>query len=276
MARVRLIIWSRPDVAERAARLTGAGHEVDAAEINQAALRTIRAEPPDAVVIDLDRAPSQGRDIGIWLRSAAATRYVPLVFAGGAPDKVAGVREHLPDAVLTSWEDVGSAVAEALTNPPAAPVVPGSLLAGYSGTPLPKKLGITTGAQVALIDAPESFASALGDLPGGVQLEAASSAADSDLAVWFVRNSAMLETRIDEVATELGPRGLWIAWPKQSSRLAGDLTQQLVRKIGLDHGLVDFKICAIDETWSGLRFSRRTRSCTSKNRPPKPSNPAKS
>ena len=152
---------------------------------------------------------------------------------------------------------MGDALAEAIAHPPEAPVVPESLFAGYSGTPLPKKLGIKPGMTVALLDAPDTFEETLGPLPEGVAL-AWDGSVTSPLAVWFLRSSAELEeglARAIEAVEERG--GLWMAWPKRASGVATDLTQQAVREAGLAAGLVDYKVAAIDNTWSGLLFTRR-------------------
>ena len=129
--------------------------------------------------------------------------------------------------------------------------------AGYSGTPLPRKLGIKEGAVVLLIGAPGGFEKTLGDLPVGVRLVRRTTAAP-DLTLWFPAARRELERDVRRrgiAATEKG--GIWIAWPKKASGVVTDLTETHVREAGLANGLVDFKICAIDATWSGLRFARR-------------------
>lgn len=128
--------------------------------------------------------------------------------------------------------------------------------AGYSGTPLPKKLGIKPGFVVGLIDAPPDFEDTLGDdLPSGVTLRR-SLRGNRDLTLWFVRSVRDLERRIGRMARE-AESGLWIAWPKKSSGWDTDVGESDVRGTGLAAELVDFKICAIDATWSGLRFAVR-------------------
>jgi len=131
--------------------------------------------------------------------------------------------------------------------------------AGYSGTPLPRKLGIREGGRLLLAGAPDGFAAVLGELPPGVELVAAD-AADVDVAVLFVLELAALEARFAALAAALQPAGgLWVAWPKRSSGVATDLTENVIRELGLAAGLVDNKVCAIDATWSGLRFVWRLR-----------------
>jgi hypothetical protein len=129
--------------------------------------------------------------------------------------------------------------------------------AGYSGTPLPKKLGIREGARVALVDAPEGFEATLGALPPGVRV-LRRPRAPLDVAVAFVTSRAGLERRVPSLAAALDPAGgLWLAWPKRASGVATDVTEDVVREVGLAAGLVDNKVCAIDAVWSGLRLVYR-------------------
>ncbi|MGH9867829.1 MAG: DUF3052 domain-containing protein [Candidatus Polarisedimenticolia bacterium] len=136
------------------------------------------------------------------------------------------------------------------------PVRQTSTPAGYSGTPLPRKLGIKPGARVGLLGAPEGFEATLGDLPEGTRLLRGRKG-PHDLTLWFTTSRRRLEQGIAARAASLGRDGLWIAWPKKSSGAATDLSEGDVRRTGLEAGLVDFKICAIDATWSGLKFTRR-------------------
>jgi hypothetical protein len=126
--------------------------------------------------------------------------------------------------------------------------------AGYSGTPLPKKLGIREGRSVRLRGAPAGFEATLGVLPDGVTIKRSGRAA-ADITLWFTRSSAELERGIAEQVPAAAGGGLWILWPKKASGVATDLSENVVRETGLAAGLVDFKVAAIDATWSGLRFS---------------------
>ena len=130
-------------------------------------------------------------------------------------------------------------------------------MVGYSGTPLPRKLGIKEGHVVAFSGAPDSFARALGELPARVKVKRRAVAPLDVLVAFFARRAA-LEPRIERLASCVHPNGgLWIAWPKRASGVATDLTEDVVRALGLEAGLVDNKVCAIDETWSGLRLVHR-------------------
>jgi hypothetical protein len=132
--------------------------------------------------------------------------------------------------------------------------------AGYSGTPLPRKLGIKPGARVGLIGAPEGFDSTLGDLPDGVAVRRRLGREPFDVIVAFFSRWSTLERRLPGLSAALDPAGgLWIAWPKRASGVTTDVTEDAVRDLGLAAGLVDNKVCAIDEIWSGLRLVYRLR-----------------
>jgi len=219
-------------------------------------LRLLVDDPPAAVAIDLSRSPAQGRDLGVALRIRASTRRVPLLFVGGDPAKVAAVKKLLPDAHFSSWDAVGSGLEAALMPTAEHPVVPESAMAGYSGTPLPKKLGIKEDARVLLTGAPADFPLTLGTLPSGATLVRRFSPAVG-LILWFVRWRKELERDLPKWASRVGKEGIWILWPKKSSGVESDLQQAVVRRAGLDAGLVDYKIAAVDETWSGLKFAVR-------------------
>src|SRR5215472_3003940 len=169
---ILLIHWSDAEAEDRVQRLRKAGFSpliLTSVPNGPADLRRILERPIDAIVIDLSRRPSLGRDVGLGLRSRKTTRYIPIVFVDGEPDKVSRVKTVLPDAVFTEWPEIGTAVKTAIRSRPAHPLVPG-VMAGYSGTPLPKKLGINPGMLVALVNAPNAFERALDPLPDGVLL----------------------------------------------------------------------------------------------------------
>jgi hypothetical protein len=129
-------------------------------------------------------------------------------------------------------------------------------MAGYSNTPLPKKLGIKAGCKVALVNPPPAFEKTLGNLPSDAVIHSGlSGQARFDVIVVFVTSRAQLQRQIAATRRHMTPAaGLWIAWPKKSSGVACDVTENVVREIALPTGLVDNKVCAIDATWSGLRL----------------------
>lgn len=142
-------------------------------------------------------------------------------------------------------------------------------MAGYSATPLPKKLGIKDGLRVMFINAPKGFQDYLGPLPPAVEVIKSlkkSNAKSLDIILLFVTSERALARDFAKLAEQLVTNGMiWVAWPKKSSGVATDLSFDRVQRIGLDTGLVDVKICAVDDTWSGLKFvfrlkDRKTRS----------------
>ena len=229
--KIRLICWKEDRAHELAAEFEANGFAVAGGILDVAELREIGGNY-DAVVIDLGRLPAQGRDLGIALRARASSRHLPLIFVNGARDKVATTRALLPDAVYSARHDLGEAVRTAIASPPADPVVPAS------------------------VDAPADIESTLGDLPEGVDITRTPSA-DADVTLWFLRSLSDLRAGIARMAKAAGDGRLWICWPKKASGITSDVTQNEVRSTGLATGLVDFKICAIDATWSGLCFTTR-------------------
>lgn len=218
-----------------------------------AALRALRQSPPDAVVIDLSRLPSHGRAVAVALRQQKATRLVPIVFSGGTAEKVAATRALLPDAAYCAPGDLLAALETALASPPSGVVVPDTMQ-GYSGTPLAKKLGIKAGVKTLLLGAPADFV--IPDLPDGSDVQRDQGVEASCILI-FIRTTADMERRFREADQLLRKGGrIWFVWPKKSAG-GGSLTQQEIREFGLGEGYVDFKVCAVDATWSGLCFVRR-------------------
>ena len=130
-------------------------------------------------------------------------------------------------------------------------------MAGYSGTPLPKKLGIKDGFQVALFEMPEDVRAELKEALSTCKVVREG---PLDFSMVFVKMQAELKQKFSKLAKQLVPAGmLWVSWPKKSSGVATDLNENDVRKIGLDAGLVDVKVCAVNDVWSGLKFVIRVK-----------------
>jgi CheY-like chemotaxis protein len=255
MARVRLIHWNALEGRERKLRVVALGHQVDFDPLERLPLvRTLRANLPEVFLIDLSRLPSHGREVALVLRSSKDTRHVPIVFVDGDPEKVAQLKALLPDATYTSWGRLKMSLAKTLARPVTAPIVPPASI--YSGKPLADKLGIKPNMRVCLLGAPKGFADMLAPLPAGVTL-AAKSSAGCDLFVVFVRSGHELSTQLLSVARDVTRQTAWFAWPKKASGTRTDLDGNVVRETGLATGWVDFKVCSISDTWSGLGFKRR-------------------
>jgi CheY-like chemotaxis protein len=257
MSRILLFHWHAVEAQERAERLRGAGHQVTAlSKGDLRSLRPIRDDPPEAIVIDLQRLPSQGLAVATWLRQQRATRRVPLVFVAGDPDKTARVRQQLPDAAYVSWGAVHEALEQAIASPPKKPVVPGTM-DSYRGVPLARKLGIRAASSIALLGAPADFEERLGTVPEGASL-LRQTGRSADIVLLFVRSQRELEDGFAAASRRVAMGGrLWVAWPKKASEMASDVSQISVRALGLAAGWVDYKVAAIDGTWSGLCFARR-------------------
>jgi CheY-like chemotaxis protein len=255
--KIRLIHWNSAEAKHLAEKLKEIGYQVTyEMPSGPDLLRELGKNPPDAVVIDLSRLPSQGRDMALAIRHQKSTRHLPLIFVEGEADKIARIKEHLPDAVYTTWSNIAQSLKHAIAHPPKDPLIPQSRMDGYSGASLGKKLGFKASSVVVLVNAPKDFEKSLGKLPEGVIFRKRD-VGPRDLTIWFAESVGELESRIRPIASLIENGGLWIAWPKKTSGMSSDLTQNHVRKIGLASGLIDFKICSIDETWSGLLFTRR-------------------
>jgi hypothetical protein len=132
-------------------------------------------------------------------------------------------------------------------------------MAGYSGTPLIQKIGIKPGNRLTFKNEPATFLKELGPLPDGAE-HSKNLSGKANVVVCFTDRKTELERNFPALAKTLVPDGmLWISWPKKTSGMATDLTEDVVREVGLKCGLVGVKVCAIDETWSGLKFVIRTK-----------------
>ncbi len=252
---IQLIYWWSAEAEELAVLLRARGYAVDH-QLEDGFFERMRRRPPAAAVIDLNRVPDNGRNLALFLRRTRATRRVPLVFLEGTPAQVDLTRTLLPDAVYTSRARIAEDLAGALAHPPADPVVPPSDRPRYSRTPLAQKLGIKPGSVAVLVRAPRNFEDTLGRLPKGAVLRR-QARGPCDLVLWFVTARKDLERRIGKLAELAGGGSLWVLWRKKAAGLTSDLSERVVREVGLAAGLVDSKVCAVDATWSGLRFARR-------------------
>ncbi|MCY4028137.1 MAG: hypothetical protein OXH75_17715 [Acidobacteria bacterium] len=254
--KIRIVGASREALGTWVVRLADAGHAIDQRPVTGPQdLKRLGLEPPCAVVIDLDRAPARGRDIGLALRQRVATRRIPIVFV--ATDREVFARLELPlETMHAVPKDIVTAVASALAMPPsgAPPRMPSNL--DYSATPLPRKLGIKAGSRVVLVRPPAGFPDLLQPLPSDVVLRT-TNRGRRDITLWFTRSRRELERGAARMTRAAEAGRLWILWPKKSSPLAADHTERDVRRVGIGAGLVDFKVCAVDADWSGLAFVRR-------------------
>jgi hypothetical protein len=131
-------------------------------------------------------------------------------------------------------------------------------MAGYSGTPLVKKLGFKAGFRAGLVNPPQEFERELAPLPNDVSISIGVLSKQLDLIILFADSQKLLKREFPKLARKLVENGmLWIAWPKKASGVVTDLSENTIRDIGLDAGLVDVKVCAVNDVWSGLKFVYR-------------------
>jgi len=257
MPTVRLVHWNEKEAEDRARILADAGFEVlSEPPTGSKFFQDLETEAPQAIVIDLSRMPSQGRDIAVAIRKRKGTRYIPIVFVGGDPGKVERIKELLPDATYCGWADVSAMVRQVIEAGIEDVVVPDSVFAAYARKPLADKLGIKSGSRVAHVSSPSEFASALGELPSGATLVSGPDES-ADLTLWFVRSAEKLSADLELIVDTSKRAPVWIAWPKKGAACEGDLTQRVVREAGMNAGMVDYKICSIDRNWSALLFTWR-------------------
>jgi len=255
MKTVRLIHWNEDEGLERRKRLEALGFEA-AFDFGDGifAIRQIRSSPPDAVVIDLSRIPSHGREVAHSIRGAKATRHLPIVFVDGEPEKVKRTRLLLPDAAYTTWGRIKTALPKAIRKPPKDPIVPDHNAAWAK--PTVAKLGVKPGFTVALLASPKGFADTLKPWPAKVTFTARPES-QADIFLGFARSHRELQAHLLSLQGVADRQTLWLVWPKKASGVRSDLDGNVVRTTGLDAGWVDYKVCSIDDTWSGLAFKRR-------------------
>ena len=251
---VRLVHWNEDEGLERQQQLEALGFDA-AFDFGDGvfALRQIRSGPPDAVVIDLSRMPSHGREVAHSLRSAKATRHLPIVFVDGEPEKVKKTKLLLPDATFTTWGRIKTALPKAIARPIKNPVIPDH---NVWGKPTVAKLGVKPGFKVALLGSPKGFVDTLEPLPAKVKFTARPER-DADIYICFARTGPELQAHLLGVGEAADRQTLWLAWPKKASGIRSELDGNIVRETGLRGGWVDFKVCALNDIWSGLAFKRR-------------------
>ena len=257
MSRVRLLHWNAKEAVSYLELLRIAGHNVEYQhEFHPGMMRLWRESPPDAFVIDLSRLPSQGREIAIALRQSPVMRCIPIVFCEGGEEKVSRIRAELPDAVYCRAESLCFALKRAIANPPKDPAKPTRMMDRYASRTVAQKLGIKESSTVALIDAPPDYRKVLGEVPNDIEfLE--DSAVVASITLCFVREIDSLQRTLSAIRKLVGATKLWILWPKKASQTQGAVTGDLIREHAIELGLVDYKICSVNEVWSAMLFASR-------------------
>jgi CheY-like chemotaxis protein len=256
MSRVRLLHWNAQEAGAYLELLRTAGYDVEYEhDFRPGMMRSWRESPPDAFVIDLSRLPSHGREIATALRQSPVTRRIPIVFCEGAEDKVRRIRSELPDAVYCGAATLRFALKRAIAKPPRNPIKPAAMMDRYVSRTAAQKLGIKESSSVSLIDPPRDYIKVLGELPAGVEL-IEEPHASAPVTLCFVRDPHSLQRTLSRVRILAGATKLWIVWPKGGSQASG-VTERSVREHALELGLVDYKICSVNEVWSAMLFAAR-------------------
>ncbi len=252
MSRIRLLHWKSEEAQAAVQLLESGGFQVDYdAEYSSSRMREWRLNPPTAFVIDLTRLPSHGREIAIALRQSPRTRHVPIVFCGGEAEKLERIREALPDAAYCTTKNLLKTLKAA--RPLDMPAQPAAMMNRFGHRTAAQKLGIIQGTKVTALNAPRNVCKILGELPAGAEI----TEQDGALTLCFVHSVDEVRSDISRVRDLAATTKLWILWSKKGSTSHAGVTERLVREIGIDLGLVDYKICSINSVWSGMLFARR-------------------
>jgi hypothetical protein len=191
--------------------------------------------------------------MGVWLRHRKATREIPLVYVEGDPQKIAQVKAVLPDAVYTQTSELGPVLRKACKGRVSNPVVPPSAMERFKTKTAAQKLGIVAASKAAVIDAPRDYAAVLGDMPEDAELLEDPDAVQP-VTLWFIRDSEAMLAGLRRMRAVAAKTKLWILWPKaQTNRFR----EGSIRELGIAHGLVDYKICSVNDQWSGILFARK-------------------
>ena len=253
---MRLFHWRADEAKPLIAALRAGGYTVDyPGDKANGNWRSLRESPPLAAVIDLTRLPSHGRYVAAEIRATKSIRHIPIVFVDGDPEKVERIRKDLPDAVYTSRSRLVSALKR--VKPLADPVVAPRMMDRTDRTTA-EKLGIKAGARVALIDPPADYVARAGQASEGcfARRRSGRKSADLPLTLWFVRDPDTYLAGLGRACADaLLPAGSGLFIRK--GRQASGLTQGLIREAALSVGLVDYKVCSVNEVWTGLLFTRK-------------------
>jgi CheY-like chemotaxis protein len=250
--RVRLFHWKAEEAAPAIAELEKAGFTVDYEE-KLSSFKSIRDSKPDAFVVDLSRLPAHGREVAIALRGNKATRHAPIVFVDGDVEKLETIRRALPDAIYTPRARLIAALRRA--RPLADPVRPAQMMERYAGRSAAQKLGVQAGMKVGVIDAPPDYGRVIGKLPEGATFEedwGEENFGDRKLTLWFVHDFARLQGALPAMRRAAAHTRLWILWRKAKQ---DGLDGGVIRRGATELGLVDYKICSVNEVWSAMAFA---------------------
>ena len=250
MRTIRLFHWRASEAEALAAALGRAGFRVlYRAEAQAPSVRDIKESGVSAIVIDLSRLPSHGRNVAAWIRGTKSIRHIPLVFAGGEAAKVAAIRKEIPDAAYVSHARLADALRR--VKAPKDPVVPRQMMQTDPNRTTAQKLGIREGTRVQLIDPPANYERVIGPIPAEAKMTEEPADA-SAITLWFAHEPGQFEAGLPARRGLAAKGRLWIVWRKgRQDGFNGDFVRQAALKVGL----VDYKICSLDSAWSGMLFA---------------------
>jgi CheY-like chemotaxis protein len=247
---VSLIHWKAEEAQPLIELLEGAGYNVHyAGDQKLMRITELRQVDPFAAVVDLSRMPSYGR---YWAADVRASRLreLPILFVDGDAERVERVRAAIPDAEYVTADELLAALLRA--KPVTNPVQPERMMASTRSAA--QKLGIKAGSRVAVFGAPRGYAKAIGVLPEGASLEEEPEEI-APVTLWFVREPDTYLAGLRAMKKIAAESKLWVLYPKQKKGVASGITQSLVREAAIKVGFVDYKVCSVDETWTGLAFA---------------------
>ena len=245
---VQVIHWKPEEAAGLLEACRAAGVEAECRPPQQ-----LRQRLPDAVVIDLTRLPSHGREVGAWLRETKKTRHIPIIYVDGEPEKVERIRSVLPGAIFTSRSRLRSALQSALRKGAQNAALPPPAIVRFGGRTAAQKIGIKAGMKVAAMDAVAGYEELLGALPDEVEFFE-DPAKPQDLTLWFIHDFDGLMSSLAGMRRLASRTRLWIVWRKGANR---HVTYNSILKAGGEVGLVLSKLCAVNDTWSAVWLVQR-------------------
>ncbi len=250
MPRVHVIHWKPAEAGPLLGACRTTGFDIICPECDgMSAVRAVRSVLPDVILIDLSRLPSHGREVAVFLRRAKETRQVPIVFVGGEAEKVAAIRQLLPDAAYCNLAKVAATLKRQIKQTTHREFVkPPGIMERAQDKSSAQKLGIEAGAMVCVVEPPRDFPNILGDLPDEVDFEAKA----APVTLWFVDDREDLLASLGRMRSVAPHTRLWLLWRKGS---VGGLTQNSLRELTREVGLVDYKICSVDSRWSAMLFA---------------------
>ncbi len=250
MPRVRIVHWKAPRAGPLIEACRAGGFEVEYDDVRGSdVIKLVRANPPDALVLDLSCLPSHSREVAVYLRGTKYARHIPLIFVDGAAEKVEAVRRLLPDAAYTSLKRICAAIKAA--KPLQNPVRPRGIMERYGSRTVAQKLGIGEGSTVGVVDAPRDYAAALGPFPENVEIFEDPRSPQS-ITLWFVNDARAYRAAMPRMRAIAAETKLWVIWRKGQPEIGA----RAIRAGADEAGLVDCKICAVNEKWSAMALAR--------------------